>query len=146
MSGGATKRGLRLFRGGEQGVTLIETLVALAILGATAVVFLVGLTTSSKAVMISQERVAADSLAKSQMEYIKSQKTYIPEEDYDPSDSYKSYQLINIPSDLIEQGYAIVINPPEDISEADANIQKITVIVTHDGDEVFRLVNYKVNR
>jgi prepilin-type N-terminal cleavage/methylation domain-containing protein len=130
-------------RNGEQGLTLIEILVALGILAAVAVIFLLGMSTSSKAVIVSQESVAADSLAKSQMEFIKSQ-GYIIKDAYDPNDPNKRYQTIAIPSDLIAQGYAVVINRPEDISGADANIQKITVTVTRGGETVFTLVGYKV--
>jgi prepilin-type N-terminal cleavage/methylation domain-containing protein len=128
---------------GEQGLTLIETLIALAILGAAAVVFLIGLTTTSKAVMVSQERVSVDSLAKSQMENINSQ-SYIKVADYNPNDPTKSYQLIDISPDLIAQGYAIVISPPQAVPNGDENIQSITVTVTRNGETVFTLVGYKV--
>jgi len=116
---------------GERGVTLVETLVALAIFGLVAGVFLAGLSISSKSVMISQESVAAESLAKSQMESIKSQ-DYIA--DYDPGDPAKSYQAIDIPSDLVAQGYAIDIAVDQvDVTPAD-ELQKITVTVTRNGD------------
>ena len=55
----------------ESGITLIETVVALAILGAIAVIFLSGLATASKAAFIADEQATAESLAQSQMEWIK---------------------------------------------------------------------------
>ena len=133
-------------RNGERGLTLIEILVALGILAAVAVVFLLGMSTSSKAVMVSQESVAVDSLAKSQMEYIKSQ-DYINVNEYDPNNPDNSYQLIDIPPDLVQQGYEIIIHDPEDVPELedDANIQSITVEVTRNGETAFELVGYKVN-
>ncbi len=124
-----------MFRDGEQGMTLIETLVALGIIAAVAVVFLIGMTTSAKAVMVSQERVAVDSLAKSQMEDTKAQ-LYV--------DGVATYPKITIPQDLVDQGYdvAIVAAP---LHNPDDGIQQITVTVTHD-EKVFTLVGYKVNR
>jgi prepilin-type N-terminal cleavage/methylation domain-containing protein len=135
-------------RNGQQGLTLIEILVALGILAAVAVIFLIGMSTSSKAVMVSQESVAADSLAKSQMEYIKSQ-DYVKVAEYNPNDPAKRYELINIDPDLVAQGYAIAISSPQDVISppvpGSENIQRITVTVTHD-EKVFTLIGYKVNR
>jgi len=126
--------GFSLTRGCERGFTLVETLVALAIFGLVAGVFLSGLTVSSKSVMVSQERVAAESLAKSQMEYIKAQ---------DYSD-IGNYLKIDVPTDLRDQVYDIAVDDPVDIHLGE--LQKITVTVTHNGDTVFTLVGYKVNR
>lgn len=113
-------------------MTLVETLVALAIFGLVAGIFLGGLYVSSKSVMVSQERVAAESLAKSQMEYIKAQ------------EYAESYLEITVPSDLVAQGYAIDDPTVNDIHSGE--LQKITVTVTRNGDGVFTLVDYKVNR
>ena len=139
-------RGFRSAHNTERGMTLIEILVAMGILAAVAVVFLAGMATSSKAVMISQKSVAIDSLAKSQMESIKSQ-DYINTDEYDPNDPNKRYSLITISPDLVAQGYAIAISTPQDVISppvADSeNIQRITVTVTHD-EKVFTLVGYKV--
>jgi prepilin-type N-terminal cleavage/methylation domain-containing protein len=119
----------------EPGFSLIEILVALGILAAVAVVFLLGMSTSSKAVMVSQEAVAAEGLAKSQMEDTKAQ-TYV--------DGSVTYPKITIPQDLIDQGYdvAIVAAP---LHNPDDGIQKITVTVTHGGDsDTYILVGYKM--
>jgi prepilin-type N-terminal cleavage/methylation domain-containing protein len=139
--------GSSLSGSGQRGLTLIEVLVALSILAAVSTTFLLGMTTSSKAVMVSQQAVAVDSLAKSQMEYIKSQ-SYINVDDYDPNNPDNSYQLIDIPPDLVQQGYEIIIHDPEDVPELedDNNIQSITVEVTRNGEPAFELVGYKVNR
>src|SRR4030042_1717738 len=90
--------GFRPARNGEQGLTLIEILIAMVILAMVAGVFLLGISTSATAVMVSQERVAVDSLAKSQMEFIKNQ-GYVNVADYNPNDPTLSYQLIAIPAD-----------------------------------------------
>ena len=131
-------RTLRIFGGSESGVSLIETLVALAILSAVAVAFLSGLATTSRAVMISQERVVAESLAKSQLEYIKAQ-------DYTPT---ADYALIDIPSDLLAGGYEIEINP-EIISSPGENgfgLQSITVVVRRNSEEMLTVSDYKTGR
>ncbi len=131
-------------RNGERGLTLIEIIIALGILAATATVFLLGMSTSSKAVMVSQERVAVDSLAKSQMEFIKSQ-DYVNTDDYNPNDPDLSYQPIAIPADLVQQGYEIIIHDPVAVPDGDVNIQSITIEVTRDGETAFTLIGYKVN-
>src|SRR4030042_1566045 len=83
-------RHLRPAQNGERGLTLIEVLVAMGILAAVAVVFLTGMTTSSKAVMVSQERVSAESLSKSELEYVKSAA-------YQSANTTWSYQLPSNP-------------------------------------------------
>jgi len=127
--------------GGQLGMTLIEILVALGILAAVAVVFLLGMTTSSKAVMVSQKAVAVDSLAKSQMENIKS---WAYDDINDPP-QYENAKLTDIPD-----GYDITISaarldPGDDGFDDDDGLQEITVTVTHDGETAFELVGYKVD-
>ena len=126
---------------GERGLTLIEILVALGILAAVAVTFLLGMTTSSKAVMVSQERVAVDSLAKSQMERIKSE-TY--DATTDPPD-YQAAKLTDIPDGYDIDIAAVRLDPLGDGFDNDDGLQEITITVTHDGETAFELVGYKVN-
>ena len=123
-------------------MTLIETLVALGIIAAVAVVFLIGMTTSSKAVMVSQERVAVDSLAKSQMESIKSQA-------YDDDLNHNPPQYLKLADEDKPAGYDINItaerlNPKGDDPDNDDGLQEIEVTVTRDEETVFILVGYKV--
>ena len=131
-----------LARRDERGMTLVETLIAVAILGAVGVVFLSGLTVSSKAVMVSQERVAAESLAKSQMEYVKSCT-------YDDVNSPPVYGVDpNLP---IPDGYGISVSaerldPQEDGLSNDDGLQEITVTVDRDGGTAFTVVAYKLDR
>lgn len=118
----------------EKGVTLIETLVALAIFGLVGAAFLSGLAASAKAVMISQERVYAESLAKSQIESIKS-------ENYTASDPYTK---IEISSDLAVQGYDI--DWPPTVTQLQAGLQKIIITVNRNGDAILTIEDYKVER
>jgi len=129
----------------QQGFSLIEVLVALGILAAIAVIFLMGMSTSSQAAMVSQRSTTADSLAKSQMDSIKEQ-DYIKVADYNISDPDRRYQLINIAPDLAAQGYAINIPVPQNVTGGNENIQLVTVNITRNGDNIFTLTGYKVNR
>ena len=137
--------GFRAAKNGERGLTLIEIIIALAILSAVAVVFLLGMTTSSKAVMVSQERVAAESLAKSEMEYVKSV-TY--------QNAPWSYQLPGSPPswDLGHSlpdgygGYSLNVQASlVDGHDPDDGIQRITVTVIRNGEPIFDMVGYRTN-
>ena len=139
MKKGLEQRVIRYFNlahDDERGISLIETLIALAIMGVVAVVFLTGMTTSSKAVMVSQNRVTAESLAKSQMEDTKAQ-LYI--------DGAISYPKITIPQDLVDQGYVLTV-VAEPLHASEDGIQKITVTISRNGNGILTLKDYKVNR
>ena len=64
---------LRRALDGQEGVGLVEVLVAVAILGLTLVVLLAAISTGSVGVATTEERVTAENLARSQLEYTKSQ-------------------------------------------------------------------------
>jgi prepilin-type N-terminal cleavage/methylation domain-containing protein len=126
---------------GESGMTLIEILVALGILAAVAVVFLLGMSSSSKAVMVSQNRVTVESLAKSEMEYVKSQT-------YDDQNNPPVYGID--PNLDIPQGYNVLppvaerLDPKGDGTSNDDGIQRITVTVTHNGEASITVEGYKL--
>ena len=137
---------LNILKGNQKGVTLIETVIALALVGIVAVIFLNGTSTAFKGVMISQEKIAAESLANSQLEYINTQ-DYIQVANYDPNDPANCYQLIDIPQDLADQGYAIEINPPQAIVVEGGGwgeVQSVAVIVRSNGEEILTISEYKV--
>jgi len=101
----------------ELGQTLIETLVALVILGMVAIISLSGLAIASKSVIVSQQRVTAENLAKSQMEYIKKQ-------DYETTGNYLQ---INIAPELKDQGCSI--NSPYPVAIIEDGLQKVKVVI-----------------
>ena len=125
----------------QRGFSLIEILVALALLSIISVAFLRGLFTTSQAVAVSQESVVAESLARSQVESIKAQ-DYILVEDY----TTDQYEVINIPTDLAGAGYSVdIINPPVRINSDNQSfeLQSITVAVKRHGEGMFTLSVYK---
>ncbi len=112
---------------GERGFGLIEVLIALAIIGVIAAGFLLALGTSFKSLMLADDLTTAESLARSQMEYVKKQV-------YDVNCTYLKIQS---PPD-----YQIASNcTPRKNGE-----QKITVTVRHHEVEVVTLEGYKVDR
>jgi type II secretory pathway pseudopilin PulG len=120
----------------ESGVTLLETVVALAILGTIAVTFLSGLVTSSKAAFTADERATAESLAQNQMEWAQS---------VNYTDNATQYSSAPIPTgkDYINYSANITAAP---LDTPDDGIQKITVTVRRSGEPVFTLEGYKVDR
>ena len=113
----------------EIGASLLETLVALALLGIISVVFLGALATSSSARLIADEHASARILAESQMENLKKQ---------DYASSYNSTAI-----STVYAGYSATA----DIDNLrNGSIQKITVTVSHHGRDVTTLESYKVTR
>ena len=129
-------RRLRALAHREEGVAFIETIVALALLGAVAVCFLSGLATTSKAVAISDGQTTAESLAQGQMEWAK-------RADY----AYEAteYSAAPIPGGKDYINYSAVISA-EPLHSPDDGIQKITVTVKYSEEDVIRLQGYKVDR
>jgi len=120
----------------ESGVTLMETVVALAILGTIAVTFLSGLVTTSKAAFIADEQTTAESLAQSQMEWAKNTSYSYNATDYFPAPIPSGKDYINYSANITA----------EPLHESDDGIQKITVTVKHFDEEIIKLEGYKVDR
>ncbi len=133
----------------EKGFSLIGTLVALALMGLTAAGVITGLSTTLKAGWISQERMVAESLAKSQWEHIRAQ-DYIPTVDYNPDDPESSYELIALPDDLMVKGYAIEIDPPQTITSSSDDygieLQSINIVINRDSKLLLTLSDYRTGR
>lgn len=95
--------------------------------------------------MLNQQSMTAESLFKSQVEYLKVQ-DYIPFADYNPDDPEKRYEPIDVPADLAGQGYEVEINPPEQIIAPDPapfELQSITVVVKRNGTVVLTVSIYR---
>ncbi len=127
---------LSVFTRSESGGTFIETLVALAILGAIAVAFLSGLATTSKATIIADEQATAESLAQGQMEWVRNADYVYSTTEYSPA-------LIPGGSDYANYSATIAAEP---LHDPDDGIQKITITIKHLDKEVITLKGYKVDR
>ena len=114
----------------ERGAGLVESLIAVAIVGVAITALVAALSTGSMAAQRTDERVTAENLARAQMEYTKAQ-TYLG--------APALYTTIAAPN-----GYSISAEATS-ISGRDADIQKITVTITYDGD-TFALEGFKVDR
>jgi prepilin-type N-terminal cleavage/methylation domain-containing protein len=119
----------------ERGMTLVEVLLAMGILAAVAAVFLAAMSTSSKAAIVGQQQVAAESLAKSQMESIKQQNYSVAQ----------LYTKITEPTGYQIQIAVARLDPQGIHTGADEGLQKITITITHGGNTVFILEGYKSN-
>jgi len=122
------KKGL----GDERGFSLAESLVAVAILAVALVVFLTALSTGVRGVATVNERVIAENVARSQLEYTKSQEylKVVP----------ASYDTVTPPAGFTVSAEA---SPIPDLSD---DIQKITITVYHNGEVLLVVEDYKVNR
>jgi len=129
-----------LLPAGQRGMTLIEVLIALGIIAAVAVTFLAGMSASSSRVIINSENITAESLAKTQMEYVKRQP-------YDAIGTPEYAELVLDP-DLIAADYAIdvavqLMNPKGDSPNNDDGLQMIIITIKHHGNTVHTLEGYK---
>ena len=129
-------RRLKLFARREPGVSLMETVVALGILGAISVTFLVGLATTSRATFILDEHATAESLAQSQMEWARNT-GYVYEA--------ATYPAAPIPAhkDYLDYSASIAVQP---LHAPDDGLQKLSVTIQRSGRGIFLLEGYKADR
>jgi type II secretory pathway pseudopilin PulG len=140
-------------RGDQKGQILIEVLVALAILGVVAVAFLTALTTTSLALIVADRHTTAESLTRSEIEYVQNSP-------YQGEDGGFSYQLPSgyppwDPEHTLPSGFdnysLVVTGVPVDpethqTQEADEGIQKVTVEVYQQGQLVLTTSDYKTEQ
>jgi len=122
----------KAFQGRSRGFTLIEVVIAIAFVGVIAIAFLSALSTASTLLIVADERATAESLARSQMEYVKNQPKSTT---YEPS----------IPPAYEQAGYSATITTGD--VPLRAGLQKITIgIYRHPDDEepVVTLVGYRL--
>ena len=112
----------KAFQGNSRGFSLVEIVIAIALIGVIAVAILGSLSYASTVLIIADSRATAESLARSQMEDVKNQ----PYIDYSES-GHGYYDLITIP-DGEEYELEPVIVEPLPLQDG---LQKITVIVSY---------------
>lgn len=148
----------------EKGISLVETIVGLAIISIVAVAFMTGLATTFKGKAVQEKGAFGEAITISQMEYIKSQSFSVNEWSYTVSTSNRSstqqpswWDDDNPP--LLEsdytQYYATVFAQDFDadgdetieVPGDDDSVREITITVYNTADEVqFSLTAYKTDR
>jgi prepilin-type N-terminal cleavage/methylation domain-containing protein len=135
----------KAFQSRARGFTMIEVVIAIAIIGIIGIAVMSALATASIALIIADERATAESLARSQLEYVKDQ-------GYNATQPGGEVIYTKIPYIDIPEGYAIwsvnrdgeivgdVIGIPwaSNVSTGtskpaneDGGIQKIALVITH---------------
>ncbi len=148
-------------RNDSRGQLLIEVLIALAILGLIATVFIGAMYTSLQAARVTDERSVTLTLAKSQIEYVRTQE-YSTIDNWDYTITTIGWSATNAPSWLADkpedyiglssefEGYSVDVSgrsDHENLSWATRpGIRAITATVFHHGEEVLTLENYEVDR
>jgi prepilin-type N-terminal cleavage/methylation domain-containing protein len=152
----------KAFQGRSRGLTMIEVLIAIAILGIISITFLSALSTASLSVGLADERTVAESLARKQMEYVKNQ-------------GYNSASVLNNNKPTyqkisdIPEGYSIwsvnstggidanIVGIPWDSKSnnkvvKDIGIQKIALVIKHKDKEnpaqdkvIYTFINKNLN-
>jgi type II secretory pathway pseudopilin PulG len=129
----------------EKGDTLVEILVAVAIIAIVITAFLTALSTGVFGVARVRRRVTAENLARAQLEYVKNH-TYDPGTD--------SYPII----EYLEEDYSITVDvsywnsstqsftTDSDVDPVECGMQWITVTVSYDGEPIFAVADYKLDR
>lgn len=115
----------------ERGFGLVETLAAVAVLGVAVVAFVLGLSTGSITVREGNQELVAQSLAQTQLEYVKNYP-------YDPAAT--TYPTVDTP-----EGYSICVEVGS-IPDTDTDIQKIMVTISRDEADILTVEDYKVDR
>jgi len=142
----------KAFRGHSRGFTLVEVLITIALIGAISIAFFSFMSAATSALIHADERTIAESLARSQLEFVKNK-------------GYNS-TLVNgqatyekIPSASIPPGYTmcsvtrngsvvenVIIGIPwvsgnNTPAPTDAGLQKIALVIKHQGKEIYAFVN-----
>jgi type II secretory pathway pseudopilin PulG len=121
-------------RDSEKGLSTIEVLLAMVILGVVAVAFLGSAGTGTQATVITREQATAESLIRSQAEYVKSYGYQ-----YDAS-TYPVNPTLTLPA---EWTISTIVEPVHGI---DDGLQEVTVSAEQQGETVLEIVIYKVAR
>ncbi|MBA7662816.1 hypothetical protein ES703_70849 [subsurface metagenome] len=127
------KANLRFFHG-QSGISLIETVTALCVMGFIGVAFLTSLSTTSNSTDLYEQRFTASVLAQSQIEILKA----TPYEHISPY-----YETVPSPAGK-PPGYDILISTVLQ-EEGKQDKQEITVKVSQDGHHLFELTTIKAD-
>ena len=141
----------RFFQHSSKGFSLIEVMVAILLLGVVSVALLSAVSTASKAVFVAEGQASGESLARSEMEYVKSQGysaapwSYVlpSETQTSPPDWWDEGDPHALPEDYVNYSVTCNVTP---LYAADNGIQKITVVVSAPSGSVVTLESYRSMR
>jgi len=122
-------------RSSEKGITTLEVLLAIVILGVVAVTFLGSVGTGAKATAITREQTVAESLIRSEAEYVKGCAYQYGASEY-PVD----------PTLTIPEGWTVPTPAVVPVHGIDDGMQEVTVSAEHQGKTVLSITIYKVAR
>jgi len=130
------------FRGSSRGFSMLEVVIAIALLGIIAVSVLSALQTAALALISADRRATAESLARTQMEWVR-----YSEYDYELAEGHPEYGLdpqieTALPPNFTVDTTAIRLNKDVDPNDDDG-IQQITVTVSHEGQVVVTIEDFK---
>lgn len=115
----------------EKGYMLVEVIMSIALMSLIGASVLSGLSTACRSLVAADEHTAARNLAESQLQDIRKQ------------DFAATYTPIPVPSEYA--GFATSV-ATSGLTARDGNLQRITVSVSRDGNEVLVMEGYRVNR
>jgi type II secretory pathway pseudopilin PulG len=122
----------------QNGFSLIDVLLSIALVGILSTAIPGALSIAHKTTIIGNEHTMAETVARSQMDYVQNQP-------YDSANTTPFYAVLsNLPA-----GYSIVtpmatrLDPKSDNLTSDDGLQKITVTVKHDMETVYTLISFK---
>ena len=119
----------------ESGVSIVEVLIGIVILGLVGIAYLGGVGTSTQATAISKEQSTAESLVRSEAEYVKGCGYQYGASEY-PVDT-----TLTVP-----EGWTVPPPTVQPVHGVDDGLQEITVSAQHNGETVLSIVIYKVAR
>lgn len=126
----------------ERGVTLVEELVTIAVIGLGIVILVAMVTTGAIGVRQIDDRVKAETLARSQLELIK-------DANYQPDPTTNPYPTVSSPPDYqvtVDIAYWNASTETFTPTVRDDGLQQITVSVTSEGEDLAQVAEYKVDR
>jgi hypothetical protein len=125
-----------------RGATLVEELVTVAVIGLGIVILVAIVTTGAIGVRQIDDRVKAETLARSQLELIK-------DADYEPDPTISPYPAVSpLPNYQVTVQIQYWNATTETFSPTVRNdgLQRVTVFVTSEGEDLVQIAEYKVDR
>ncbi|MFP3853105.1 MAG: hypothetical protein ACLFWD_02300 [Anaerolineales bacterium] len=131
----------------EAGFSLVEELVALGLVSLGLVLLVAMITTGSIGVTTTGDKTTADTLARSQLEIIKAATYTVPGSDINPYPTVSASAPYSVSVEIdywyweeAEASGTFVDAPNSE------GMQRVTVTVSRDGDDLITLSEYKVDR